>query len=153
MADRAAGADRLIYRLQRCFAAVEARKAEILAPFNLLPAHYALLMNIKAQPGVIAADLARLLAVTPQNITGLVNRMGDRDLIQRRPLIAHPHVIELHLTDSGIALIEQADDAITTLEQAAITALGPTASSALAELLDDLRAGIKPCVKVVGRQC
>ena len=53
-----AGGTRLIYQLQRSFVAVEARKADLLAEVDLLPSHYALMMNVRSHPGVICAELA-----------------------------------------------------------------------------------------------
>lgn len=139
------GPPRVVYLLQRAFVAVEARKAELLAEVDLLPAHYALLMNVRAHPGVINAELARLVGVTPQNITGLVGRLTGRGLLERRPHERHTHVLELHLTDAGTEVLGRADRLVAGLEQQVVTALGDTADP-LREALSTVResAASKP---------
>lgn len=138
------GPPRVVYLLQRAFVAVEARKAELLADVDLLPSHYALLMNVRAHPGVINAQLARLVGVTPQNITGLVHRLTARGLLERRPHERHQHVLELHLTASGTELLARADRLVGGLEEHVVAALGPEAVEALRDALPRLRESVVP---------
>lgn len=137
-----ANADRLIYQLQRCFAAVEARKAELLADVQLLPSHYALMMNVRAHPGVIGSELARLLGVTPQNVTGLVAKLVARQLLERRPHERHSNLLELRLTEQGNTLLEQADTLVASLEEMAVATLGATESRSVKRSLEQLRTAV-----------
>ncbi|WP_375426117.1 MarR family winged helix-turn-helix transcriptional regulator [uncultured Friedmanniella sp.] len=137
-----ATADRLIYQLQRCFAAVEGRKAELLAEVELLPSHYALMMNVRAHPGIIGSELARLLGVTPQNVTGLVAKLLARQLLERRPHERHPNLLELRLTDQGTTLLKRADTLVAALEEQAVTSLGTVQTRALKSNLEQLRAAV-----------
>lgn len=136
------GSPRVIYTLQRAFVAMEARKAQLLAEDDLLPSHYALLMNVRANPGAINAELARLLGVTPQNITGLVARMTDRGLLERRPHERHQHVMELHLTELGNRVLAAADAKVAALEAHVRTALGDGNADQLNAHLARLHAAV-----------
>ena len=130
----------MIYALQRAFVAVEARKAGLLAEVDLLPAHYALMMNVRSNPGVTGAELARLVGVTPQNIAGLVARLTDRGLIERRPHDRHPHVLELRLTTTGARRLADADALVAELENELLLALGPEMTGPLRAGLENLRS-------------
>ena len=130
----------MIYALQRAFVAVEARKAGLLAEVDLLPAHYALMMNVRSHPGVTGAEVARLVGVTPQNIAGLVARLTDRGVIERRPHDRHPHVLELHLTATGARRLADADALVAELENELLLALGPEMTGPLRAGLEQLRA-------------
>lgn len=136
------GGTRLIYQLQRCFAAVEARKAELLAEVELLPSHYALMMNVRARPGVIGAELARLLGVTPQNVTGLVARLTARGLLERRPHELHANVLELRLTTRGTTLLQRADRLVGGLEARVAATLTAAEVDLLKQHLEQLRLAV-----------
>ena len=136
------GQSRLIYALQRTFAAVEARKGELLAEVDLLPSHYALMMNVRSHPGVIGAELARLLGVTPQNVTGLVARLMARNLLERRPHERHPNVLELRLTEPGLALLAHADQLVGGLESRVVAAFADGDTDQLKRHLEQLRLAV-----------
>lgn len=136
------GGTRLIYQLQRCFAAVEARKAELLTEVGLLPSHYALMMNVRAHPGVIGAELARLLGVTPQNVTGLVARLTARGLLERRPHDRHANVLELRLTANGAAALQRADQLVGGLETRVVAVFPDTEAETLKQHLEQLRLAV-----------
>lgn len=133
---------RLIYQLQRCFVAVEARKAELLAEVDLLPSHYALMMNVRSHPGVIGAELARLLGVTPQNVTGLVARLTTRGLLERTAHQRHANVLELRLTRTGTSLLAQADTLVAGLEDKVLAAMTPADIAGLRRQLEHLRTTV-----------
>lgn len=133
---------RVIYSLQRAFVAVEARKAELLAREDILPAHYALMMNIRAHPGVIGAELARLVGVTPQNVAGLVARLIERGLLVRHAHERHSHVLELHLTPAGRRRLQRADELVAGLEDHLRFVLGPDKVAHLNSDLAELRNAV-----------
>jgi DNA-binding MarR family transcriptional regulator len=142
MSPNNARAARVIYALQRAFVAVEARKSVLRAQVGLLPSHYALMMNVRSHPGVINAELARLLGVSPQNITGLVARLTARGLLERRPHERHAHVLELHLTSAGSQLLTEADRLVGGLEDHVVTALGAPATDNLRTILASLERAV-----------
>ena len=127
--------DRVLYALRQAYQSVEAAKDERLRPTGVTPAHYAALINIHARPGLTGAELARVLGVTPQNVTGLVGRLTDRGLVERRPNPSHDHVLEIHLTAQGRARLTAADAAVNALEADLVGHLGGDAVAALRTLL------------------
>jgi DNA-binding MarR family transcriptional regulator len=127
--------DRVLYALRKAYQRVEAAKEERLRPTGVTPAHYAALINIQARPGLTGAELARVLGVTPQNVTGLVSRLTDRGLVERRPHTQHDHVLEIHLTDEGRARLAAADAEVNTLEADLVGHLGSEAATDLRKLL------------------
>lgn len=135
---RMADPDRILYALRRAHQAVEAVKGERLRPTGVTPAHYAALINIGHRPGLTGAELARLLGVTPQNVAGLVARLAERGLVERRPDPRHPHVLEIHLTPHGRDRLAAADAAVDVLEQDVVAWLGKHGTAAARELLEQL---------------
>lgn len=129
MASFEPGPTRILYALRRAHLAVEAQKERRLRALDLRPAHYAVLINVWAHPGVTGAELARHLGVTPQNVAGLVARLGARDLLTRAPHGAHAHVLEIRLTDTGRALLALADAEVAALEADVTAALGHSADA------------------------
>lgn len=127
--------DRVLYALRQAYQAVEAAKEERLRPTGVTPVHYAALININARPGMTGAELARVLGVTPQNVTGLVGRLTGRGLVERRPHTQHDHVLEIHLTDEGRARLAAADAQVNALEADLVDSLGADATHHLRTLL------------------
>jgi DNA-binding MarR family transcriptional regulator len=130
-----AAPDRVLYALRQAYQSVEAAKENRLRPTGVTPAHYAALINIHARPGMTGAELARVLGVTPQNVTGLVSRLTDRGLVERRPHAQHDHVLEIHLTDEGQARLAAADAQVDALEADLVDRLGAEATHHLRMLL------------------
>jgi DNA-binding MarR family transcriptional regulator len=132
-----AGADqRVLYALRRAYQAAEAAKEERLQPIGVSSAHYAVLINVNKRPGLTAADLARALGVTPQNVTGLLDRLTARGLVERRRHDRHPNVIEVHLTSEGTDKLRAADAVVNDLEDALVRHLGDGAAALLRSALD-----------------
>lgn len=134
MIDAGAG-DRVVWALRRAFHAVEADKEQRLRAVGMAPAHYAILINLVHSPGVTAAELARRLGVTPQNVAALVGKLASRGMLVRREHERHSHIRELHLTDAGRAAVHAADLQVTDLERDLVADLGADAA-VLRELLE-----------------
>ena len=132
---------RLLYALRRAHLAVEARKERALKELGILPAHYAVLINVWAHPGVTGAELARHLGVSPQNVAGLVAKLVARGLLHRTPHPRHGHVLEVHLTPAGQDVLRSADTRVAHLETVAVEVLGRDAETATRSL-DALARGL-----------
>ena len=78
--------------------------------------------------------------MTPQNVTGLISRLADRGLVERRADPRHPHVLEIHLTEQGRSRLLAADAAVDDLEADVVTHLGAEGTRAVGELLHRLAA-------------
>lgn len=107
---------RLIWALRRAFLAVEAEKESRLRHTGVSPAHYAVLINVQVAEGLTAAELARRLHLTPQNVGGLVTKLVGAGWLERRLHPQHRHVWELYLTDAGAEALREAEAVVHDVE-------------------------------------
>jgi len=130
---------RIVWALRRAFHAVEAAKEARFKDVGVTGAHYAVLINLGVAPGITGAEVARRLHVTPQNVASLVAKLEDRGWVLRREHDRHTHVRELHLTEAGRRVLDQADQQVTLLERSLRAALGNDAAT-LQALLERVAA-------------
>lgn len=79
-----------------------------LAPLEIRPAQYSVLMVIGANPGLSQSDLADTLAIERARLVHLLDRLDKRGLTERQ---ASPHDRRshaLHLTPEGQRILKQA---------------------------------------------
>jgi DNA-binding MarR family transcriptional regulator len=115
-----------IWRTQRAIErAVDAR----LGPLGLSSAVFRLLRQLAHQPGQSAADLARRLGFAPQSIALTVDRAVAQSLVERRAHPWHGRVLELCLTERGMALHAAAMEVIGAVEAELVADLDQAARS------------------------
>lgn len=129
---------RVTWAVRRTGKAVQAVKELQLRPLDLAAAHYALLSAIALTSGATVAELARDLAVTPQNVAGLATRLEQRGLVRRQAHPRHKHVTELLVTPEGEELLHAADAAMLDLETSLEEILGRDGAETLRSLLETL---------------
>lgn len=66
--------------------------------------HLHVLTVLEAEGPLPMGRLAEALDVSVASATGIVDRMEDRGLVQRRPSQADRRVVEVHQTDAGAAI-------------------------------------------------
>lgn len=103
-------------------------------PMKLRPVEYTLLTLIAENPGGSLARLARALAVTPPNITHLVDRLEERGLVARSYSEEDRRAQVLHTTAKGTELVRQATARIIAAEKELVP-LTPGEHALLVELL------------------
>ncbi|GCE29890.1 MarR family transcriptional regulator [Dictyobacter alpinus] len=86
---------------------VEKHLAKHLDCYDLTPAQFGVLAHLQAYPDISQQRLANLLFVTKGNIVGLLNRLEQRDLVQRRPDPEDGRTHVVSLTERGRALAAQ----------------------------------------------
>jgi DNA-binding MarR family transcriptional regulator len=106
-------------------------------PLKLRPVEYAVLSLVAAHPGTPQTGLARALSVTPPNMTGIVNRMEARGLVERSSSTEDRRSQLLKLTRSGAALLREATRRITAAEKVQLR-LSPGEQGMLLELLEKI---------------
>jgi DNA-binding MarR family transcriptional regulator len=62
------------------------------------------LTTLSEEAGVSQQELAKRLYVTKGNISGLLDRLQDAGLVERRPAAADRRQHSIHLTDAGRAM-------------------------------------------------
>lgn len=107
---------------------------EVGEPLQLRRVEYTVLTLIAENPGGSPARLARALAVTPPNITALVDRLVGRGLVQRRASDEDRRGQALTVTRAGADLVRKSTERIVDAERAAL-ALTSGEQAILAELL------------------
>ncbi|WIG57813.1 MAG: hypothetical protein OJF49_000558 [Ktedonobacterales bacterium] len=81
------------------------------------------------------SDLSKLLHVTSPAVTQLLNSLESRMLVERHMDPTDRRAISVTLTDSGLAVVQQAADAFDASFQGLVEYLGEEQSDQLAELL------------------
>jgi DNA-binding MarR family transcriptional regulator len=81
---------------------------EALKPLGLHPREYLVLRFIAAADGQSQQAVADRLRVPPSRMVGLVDRLEDQGLVERRPHPADRRVRALHMTERGHRTLAQA---------------------------------------------
>ena len=126
------------WALRRAELAVQGAKEQQLRSLGMAPAHFSLMMCVRARPGLTGAEAARQLHVTPQAVASLVARLEGRGQLERRTHPRHRHVQELHLTEAGHEVLVAATRIVAEIERRIIDRLGADATVQLKGLLNDV---------------
>lgn len=123
------------YQLAQATIVTDALYAECVGlPLQLRRVEYTLLTLIAQNPGSSAARLARALAVTPPNVTVILDRLEGRQLIERRASTDDRRSYRLNATERGKQLARDATARILAAESRS-TGLTDGEQAILAELL------------------
>lgn len=76
------------------------------------------LFLIARDPGCLQKDLAQQLNLNNPALTGLANRMEEKELIRRQPCEQDGRALRLYLTDLGSSKIQEAKPLIDQLNAA-----------------------------------
>ncbi len=98
--------------LARVFQRIEQSHRELLAEFDLTPAQFDVLSQLAGQPGLHQQELADRLLVTKGNVCGLLDRLEQVDLVERRPDPEDRRANTLHLTERGLGRFAEAAPAL-----------------------------------------
>lgn len=120
-------------------------KSDTLKPLGLTLAQYAALVELDVQPGVTGAALARACLVSPQAMMVLLKAMQEQGLIDRKPHLRHPNVLELHLTDVGREALLAGRQAAEPVEERILQAFTAAELGTFRELLTRCIDVTGPC--------
>jgi DNA-binding MarR family transcriptional regulator len=93
--------------LQLAFERVHAHFASVVAELDLAPTQARALHELQCDPPISMRELAERLKSDPSNITGLVDRLEARGLVERRPDPRDRRIKGLALTAAGAKLRER----------------------------------------------
>ncbi|WP_022723142.1 MarR family winged helix-turn-helix transcriptional regulator [Rhodopseudomonas sp. B29] len=105
------------------------------AGFDLTPVQYAALAAVADQPGIDQATLAGLIAYDRTTITGVVDRLTQKGLIERRANAADRRVRELHITSDGSRTLRAVTPAVEQAQQVMVQGLSAKEAGELVRLL------------------
>ncbi len=130
--------DRVTWALRRADLAMQAAKEPPLRAVGVPGSQYQVLINLATVPGITAAELARLLGITPQAVALLTAKLLEQGLIERRAHPRHRTVQELHLTEAGRTELDKAEHIISDLERHVRESLGAQRYKQLRALLNQV---------------
>ena len=92
--------------LVRAFHAVRRVFVATLAPHDLTPQQFSVLLHLVERPGISQADLAREVLATPQSVGELLHQMEDLGMVERTPPARRGLPIAVHASPAGRALLD-----------------------------------------------
>ncbi|RYY71101.1 MAG: MarR family transcriptional regulator [Comamonadaceae bacterium] len=106
-----------------------------MAQFQLKPVDFSVLSVVAHNPGITSRQLCHTLGILPPNLVGMVNALEKRELVVREPHPRDGRAMGLHLTDSGVKLVGDAERVAAALEADVAGRLSPTELKTLIKLL------------------
>jgi DNA-binding MarR family transcriptional regulator len=105
-----------------------------LASVGLKPHIFGILAQVRRDPGLSSAELARHVLVTPQSMGELLRRMAADGLIHYTPPRRGTRM-QVHLTEAGADLLERAFTVVAAMNRPTYLGLSPEESQQLNTLL------------------
>jgi DNA-binding MarR family transcriptional regulator len=134
----------LAHLLRQAQAATRLTLERALADVSVTPPQFAVLMMLKAYPGLSGADLARVALLTPQTV-GVIIRNLERDgAIRKTPHPVHGRVLQWTLTRRGGTLLGRCRRHVMALERRLVNGLGARAQVTIRRWLSRVTADLQP---------
>jgi DNA-binding MarR family transcriptional regulator len=105
------------------------------AGFDLTPVQYAALATIKGNPGLDQVTLAGLIAYDRTTITGVVDRLVQKGLTERRASRRDRRARELEITDEGRRTLRKITPAVESAQRMMLRGLSAKEGEELMRLL------------------
>jgi DNA-binding MarR family transcriptional regulator len=129
--------DHLGYFVRRFQIAIFQDFIRTLAPADIRPAQYSVLVTIGANPGLSQADLGDALGIERARLVRVLDRLEKRGLTQRLPSAADRRSHALHLTAYGERFLEKVKALAARHEERLAKMLGPERRRMLIAALRD----------------
>jgi len=113
-----------------------------LAQYNLTLPQFDVLAQLHREQGITQQSLADRLFVTKGNVCGLMDRLVEQELVERRPDPEDRRAYMLHLTSKGKELIETVLPAHGRVVAEQMGQLDPEKQKELLDLLGELDRAI-----------
>jgi DNA-binding MarR family transcriptional regulator len=114
---------------------------ETLAPFDLRPAQYSVMLVVEANPGLTQMAVAMALGIERARLVLLIDSLEARDLIKRVRSTTDRRSHALHLTPGGQAALAQIQVVVAEHERHVAERLGPENYKLLLQMLADFAVG------------
>jgi DNA-binding MarR family transcriptional regulator len=115
---------------------------EILEPFELHPREFAVLRAVSVEDGQTQQALGDRLQIPRSRMVSIVDELETRGFLERRPNPADRRVREIHVTETGRAVIEQAFAKALAYERQVTDPLTAEERTQLYDLLDRLSSSL-----------
>lgn len=98
-------AESLGYVVRRAQIKIFQEFAHFFEALDVKPAEFSALEIIHNNPGLRQSTLAKSLGIQRTNMVGMLDKLQDRKLIERRPSETDLRAHELHLTNKGVKFL------------------------------------------------
>lgn len=105
------------------------------AGFDITPVQYATLAAIDAHPGLDQITLAGLIALDRTTMTGVIERLEQKDMVARRISSTDRRARLLKITKSGRETLERIGPAVSAAQASILSGLTPAEAEQLIGLL------------------
>ncbi len=105
------------------------------AGFDLTPVQYAALAAIKNNPGIDQVTLAGLIAYDRTTITGVIDRLVQKDLVTRKASARDRRARELQMTETGKRTLRAITPAVEAAQRIMLRGLSAKEAAQLMQLL------------------
>jgi DNA-binding MarR family transcriptional regulator len=129
-------ADHIGYVVRRAQLAIFKDFIQTLAPVDIRPAQYSVMIVIGQNPGLTQAELGRALAIKRANLVGMLNELERRKLARRVASASDRRSHALHLTPHGHEMLERFHALALEHEKRATRTLDAAEKRTLLELLE-----------------
>lgn len=114
----------LARRFQQIAAAIFRAEVEE-AGYDLTPVQYAALTTVGLHPGIDQATLAGLIAYDRTTITGVVDRLVQKSLLERHPSNKDRRAHQLQITNEGRRILVAIEPAVEAAQRIMLRGLTP----------------------------
>lgn len=128
--------DHVGYVVRRAQLAIFKDFIKTLAPVDIRPAQYSVLIVIGQNPGLTQAELGRALAIKRANLVGMLNELERRKLARRVSSPSDRRSHALHLTAHGRQMLDRFHRLALEHEKRATQTLDPAEKRTLLDLLN-----------------
>jgi len=129
--------------LRRAAAQQRANAERALADLDVTPAQFAVLCVVSDQPGVSAADVARLERLTPPTMSVIVGNLNRKTLVEKRSHPDNARIQRLFITELGVRLVQEGAVRLKVSQRRLCSALPDAAEALVQQWLRDI-AGSGP---------
>ncbi|WP_254206575.1 MarR family winged helix-turn-helix transcriptional regulator [Nocardia alni] len=126
--------------LKRAQHVLAQRIDEVLRPHDLNLGLWAVLREVADQPGASASELARATFHTPQTLSGLLQRLQDRGLVDRST--GRGRIVDNHVTAAGHRTLAAVTPQAEAVIDNALAALEPAKRETFHRLLAEFADGL-----------
>ena len=127
--------DHIGYFLRRLQVAVFSNFIKTLAPMDVRPAQYSVLVLISANPGRSQSAIGQALNIERARLARMLHELERRDWIERRAAPGDRRSHSLYLTDTGTKALARIRGLTARHEQHMIELIGPERRAQLLNLL------------------
>jgi DNA-binding MarR family transcriptional regulator len=131
-----------MYRVWHAENALSRALDEALRPLGTSVAQCSVLFHLDLHESLSAADLSRLIHVTPQGIASTVRGLAGDGLIERRPHPIHGRIVLLTLTEHGRRVLHDAVGIADQIEALVTHDISASDRATLIKTLDQMQSRI-----------